>query len=199
MPGRRALPIAVLRDAHVRAIGAASGLAGRLDRQTISYPARVNFTEHELRELSIDVGYELRMVAEVGPMASPIELQSLGSALLESSMLHVRNLDTFLGATEAADDDVIALHYLDTWTPTHVLSEEERADLNKRLMHLSKQRLRLHAEWDRTTFVLRSVEAFSEFQLQLRDADGTRAAWFERDVAAAIGSFEQPMAIALRP
>ncbi len=158
----------------------------------------MSFTEHELRELSVDIGYEVKMVAEVGPMASPVELQSLASALLESSMLHVRNLDTFLGASEAVDDDVIALHYLDTWTPTPILSGDERVDLNKRLMHLSKQRLRLHAEWDRTRFALRSVEAFCEFQLQLRDASRTRAGWFEGDVAAAMQRLTQPMAITLR-
>jgi hypothetical protein len=159
----------------------------------------VNFTEHELRELSVDIGYELKMVAEVGPMASPVELQSLGSALLESSMLHVRNLDTFLGASEAGDDDVIALQYLDTWMPTPILSPDERIDLNKRLMHLSKQRLRLHAGWDRTAFALRCVEAFSDFLLQLRDANTMRAAWFERDVETALRRLTQPIAIALRP
>jgi hypothetical protein len=157
----------------------------------------MDFTEQQLRELAIDVGYELKMVAEVGPMASPPQLQSLGSARLEATMLHVRNLDSFLGASEPTDDGVIARHYLDTWTPIPVLTDVERIDLNKRLMHLSQQRLRLHANWNRPAFAVRTVFEFDAFHQLLRDAYPARAAWFDADVANAKTRLAQPIAIAL--
>jgi hypothetical protein len=58
---------------------------------------------------------------------------------------------------------------------------DERPSLRRRCgvpMHLSKQRLRLHAEWDRTTFALRCVDAFCGCQVELRDENPTTAAWF---------------------
>ena len=75
----------------------------------------------QLQALATDVGYELKMAAIIGPMGSPPDLPELGAALLESAMLHIRNLDSFLGASEAAEDDVITRHYLDSWPGSGLL------------------------------------------------------------------------------
>jgi hypothetical protein len=139
----------------------------------------------QLRELAIDVGYELKMLGAVGPAVTPDAVPFLGFALLETSLLHLRNLDSFLGATIPAEDDVIALHYLATWEPTTILTDDEREDVNKRLMHLSRRRLRANAVWDRPTYAKRTLDVFDDFHAALRSKHPERAAWFDGDVAEA--------------
>lgn len=132
-----------------------------------------------LRQLADDVGYELMMLSELAPVATPAQDPFLGSALLESTLLHLRNLDVFLGSLEPVKDDVIARHYLDRWSPTPILTDDERDDLNKRLMHLSQQRVRLHAEWDRIALTTSALDVFDVFVAELRIDFPARAAWFE--------------------
>jgi hypothetical protein len=139
----------------------------------------------QLREFAIDVGYELKMIAAAGPLAADPELPLLGVALLEATLLHLRNLDTFLAAKKADDDDVIARHYLDSWQGTDILTEQERTDINKRLMHLSAQRLRANAMWDRPELTDRALAAFGRFHLQLTREQPRRARWFDADIADA--------------
>jgi hypothetical protein len=99
-------------------------------------PPPDNLTDGQLRELAADVGYELKMLGAVGPAATPTSLPFLGMALLQTTLLHARNLHTFLGDLTPAEDDVIARHYLPSWTGGGFLTEAEEDDINKRLMHL---------------------------------------------------------------
>ncbi len=159
-------------------------------------------TDPQLQLLAEDVGYELWMAAAVarmgatGALASePLALVAVNNALLETTMLHVRNVDTFLRSTDSAEDDVIALHYVSTWPCTPVLTKDEAADLNKRLMHLSQQRVRLNATWDRPGFVRRTLDTFKTFHDALRDAHPERAAWFDPLVARAESSLAGAVSI----
>jgi hypothetical protein len=76
----------------------------------------MNPTPQQLQELAVDVGYELKMIGEIGPLATPVKLPGLGYAVLEATLLHLRNVDSFLAASEPIEDDVIALHYLSSWS-----------------------------------------------------------------------------------
>jgi len=151
----------------------------------------------ELQLLASDVGYELKMLAAVAPMGAPDELTALGNALLEDALLHIRNVDSFLGAVDVADDDVSAMHYLDSWSPVHFLTRGERDDINKRLMHLSRQRSRLSTVWVRPPIAARALAAFDEFYRRLVDVHPSRAEWFDEDVATAKRLLANPVAIAL--
>jgi hypothetical protein len=145
----------------------------------------MNFTQADLELLAEDIGYELKMTAIVGPMQSSADFVVLGNALLEDELLHVRNLDDFLGATTRQQDDVLATDYLPTWTPTRILTDDECRDANKRLFHLSLQRRHLHVQWDRVGIARRTINAFTAFHQELAKQHPARAAWFENDLAAA--------------
>ncbi len=60
-------------------------------------------------------------------------------------------------------DDVFALDYLKSWVPTPILTDDERADINKRLMHVSIQRVRLNAAWDLRDLAERVIDGFGKF------------------------------------
>jgi hypothetical protein len=65
------------------------------------------------------------------------------NAVIESYLLHLRNLIEFFRATELRSDDVVALQYVPNWTVGHHAPTLERAwvSLNKRLNHITTERL----------------------------------------------------------
>jgi hypothetical protein len=165
---------------------------------TLRTPAGATFTPHELRELVEATGYELKMAAALSAVATPEELVAVGFALVEATLLHVRNLDSFLGRDTARQEDgVIALHYAESWVPTPVLTENERTELNQRLFRISQQGVRLNAEWDRPTLGRRTLETFDLFITVLANEHPERAAWFRGDVADAKALLASPITLTL--
>jgi hypothetical protein len=118
------------------------------------------------------------------PTAGGTDLQRvLGNALLESTLIHLRSLDDFLGMTAPKDsDDVLAIDYLPGWRPKRVLTVAERKYINKRVQHLTTVRRTGPAPWAmaRCNDVLAEV---IQFMHALEAAQPQRAAWFKQWMA----------------
>ena len=102
------------------------------------------------------------------------------NALLESLLVHIRVLDDFLGMEAPAQpDDVVAVGFLPSWEPRRCLTPDERAYVNKRVMHLTTVRGAGPAPWqlDKAREVMRH---FREFLQALHASDPAKAKWFRR-------------------
>lgn len=67
----------------------------------------------------------------------------LNNLLLESFLIHARSIDDFLtfGQKQRRKGDVLALDYNDQWVPSNVLAESVRTLINRRVAHLTLDRL----------------------------------------------------------
>lgn len=67
----------------------------------------------------------------------------LNNLLVESFLIHARSLDDFLtyGQSQRRPQDVLALDYNDNWIPTDVLAGSVRRLINRRVAHLTIDRL----------------------------------------------------------
>ena len=115
-----------------------------------------------------------------------------GYAVLEAYLLHVRTLSTFLGTSSdrAWPDDVVADDYFRGYhEPFSPLTADDRGDIDRRLAHLTTDRLVGNASdssgfsWrpglDRSYWGKRVLKEFTHFLDALREDSPDRAAWFE--------------------
>jgi hypothetical protein len=154
--------------------------------------------EAVLARMAAHVAYELQMVGALMDDATEAPAGSLGLAVQESYLLHIRTLSAFLGTTSerAWPDDVVADDYFrgphEPFTP---LVPDDRRDIDQRLSHLSTDRLRgpvpgaagstWRAEQDRSYWGRRVLREFSRFVEALHAESPSRAAWFEDALTAA--------------
>lgn len=155
--------------------------------------AEFDLTRDEL-SWSIDtLGYELRMMRglrEYMDTHSPPDDDVLRNAILESFLLHVRNLyEFFYGGTLPKKkknnirlDDIRAVHHFTdaaAWKPAQSLYlEGEIERINKRLVHMTNQRdnpnvllmdLMLHINWEPSKLCDELEAVASQFFTELGD------------------------------
>lgn len=99
-------------------------------------------------------------------------------ALLESALVHARNLlDFFVGAA-SPNDDVLACHVLNDYTSPSAFLEHLascRSDINKTLSHLTYSRVARKRSWPFWRFRGDLETAYAEFLALLPESE--RAEW----------------------
>jgi len=160
--------------------------------------------EAELRKAAEHVNYEMMMLRECSkrlhpPPSDPV----LKNALIESYLLHARNLFHFLGVRDqryGRGRDVLAPHFSVTWEPpecpTALRGQMDR--VNKRLAHLTYERLTMSDQWDVGAFTGAMAGLVGKFLPALKERQGwfqeARNAAFWRDgVVVRSSSTDQPM------
>ena len=83
-------------------------------------------------------------------------------SLIESCLIHLRNVDDFLGQ-QPARDEVAAVHYLPSWTQRPFLTATERHDINGALSHLTRRRLGPNPRGRLVPLARRGVQTFGAF------------------------------------
>ena len=148
--------------------------------RTQRYPGAV------LERMAEHVGYELRMVGCLMHEVGVDEDAPAASAVLEAYLLHVRTLSAFLGiaADRAWPDDVVADDYFrGYYAPESPLTADDRGDIDRRLAHLTIDRLGTDIAWrpglDRSYWGKRVLREFSRFVDALEEDSPERAAWFD--------------------
>jgi len=138
--------------------------------------------DHIQRQLDAleHIHYEFQMFIELAPMS--IEgCQVLSNAILESWLIHSRNLDEFLKQQDpdkAKTEDVLAAHY-GIMPDRRILSSENRKRANKEVAHLTYQRFSdvTYKKWNK-------VEIYMDIWPKLRDALGQLLKWIEYQPSA---------------
>jgi hypothetical protein len=141
------------------------------------------------------VGYELRQ------MASMVGARGVGpgsglatTALVEASLVHIRNLHEFLAKGMSTDDDttVVAAHYLGTKPATcSPLTHNDLVSIHQKVAHLtcnreSLRRAHMVPKHVRVRWAREMIAAFDAFEYELRSSKFPhRAAWFQRPIADA--------------
>jgi len=85
-----------------------------------------------------------RGVADLSLMLTPSDADRLlNNILVESLLLHARNIDDFLTCTHKRrrEGDVVAVDYNDGWVPSRVLAASVRTLINRRVAHVTLDRL----------------------------------------------------------
>jgi hypothetical protein len=150
----------------------------------------------ELEALAPEVGYEVRMMAHTVVVGAqdfglPAEVwRVIRFGLLESCLIHIRNVDDFLGHPEPRRDDLTAADYRPGRTPKRFLTDEERDAINGALSHLTRRRSGPNPEWPLAALARRGLDAFQAF---LAGLEPTTAALFRDDVAEAEHALAQVM------
>jgi hypothetical protein len=138
-----------------------------------------------LARMADHVGFELRMVGRLMHEATAAPEEPGEHAVLESYLLHVRTLSSFLGTTSerAWPDDVVADDYFrgphERFAP---LTSDDRRDIDQRLSHLTTDRLADAGTLeglDRAYWGRRVIREFGRFVDALRVESSVRADWFE--------------------
>jgi hypothetical protein len=100
-------------------------------------------------------------------------------ALFEMLLLRLRSFDSFLACIGGNPTDATARDWVSSWAPRSVLLGTERADINKRLAHLTYEQPPFH-DWAIGEMVRRCCEALEQFLTDLGAAGpsawGTRLA-----------------------
>lgn len=100
---------------------------------------------------------------------------------IESFLLHTRNLLHFFtaGAVDRVKDDVLAIDYINNWSPPKMLyldNEETRTNLNKFLSHITYTRVNTQKpRWDFPRINSEIEEAYRAFRKTLPKPD--RSKW----------------------
>ena len=155
--------------------------------------AMARLPDAQLEALAEHVGYELRMAAVLERHPHHPQDLPVGNALLESYLIHCRNLYEFLvAATPRKSSDVIAADYFDEparRTPAVFPNWFEVTAIHRRVAHLTTERLEGNSpdgfSWavtalgDRARWGRETVRAFGQFVGDLRLAHPDRAAWFD--------------------
>lgn len=97
-------------------------------------------------EMLVLTGRELlaRGLGDLSITVSPSDAERLlNNLLVESFLIHARSLDDFLtySQSQRRPGDVLALDYNDEWMPTDVLAASVRGLINRRVAHLTIDRL----------------------------------------------------------
>ncbi|MBI2836681.1 MAG: hypothetical protein HYX75_00060 [Acidobacteria bacterium] len=141
-------------------------------------------TAQELAGALKDLAYEIRMFLETAEMLAILKEGTVGhDAVLESFLVHARNLILFFYETERTHpDDIIVSDYPNSSRPK--LSEgdqleEWRGRINKRLSHLSYDRLKASKEWSVRQIVTKLRPAIEDFNQKFTTPDLTEyLEWF---------------------
>jgi hypothetical protein len=93
------------------------------------------------------------------------------NALIESALVHLRNLDDFLGMTsrERRNDDVLAIDFTSDWEPSRILDPLSRQAINKHLQHLTYERVDILATWPLQVWELHARHRFLGFARTVKD------------------------------
>jgi hypothetical protein len=143
--------------------------------------------EGELQKAADDVNYEMRMLRECSQrLRRPPHDPVLRNALIESYLLHLRNLFHFLGVREQRHErgrDVLAEHFVVPWKrpdcPAALRGQMDR--VNKRLAHLTYERLTMSDQWDVRPFTGAMAGLVGKFLFALKGRQG----WFQEAQNAA--------------
>jgi hypothetical protein len=141
------------------------------------------------------VTYELRMLGYTAGKGTPAGDVGLGFAVLESYLLHCRNIAEFLRKGQnLRPNDLVAHDYFDaSWAGVTLPPRFPITDLNRRLAHLTTDRLTSNAlgsgfDWsagaprpgDRAQWARMLQKPFGQFLGDLRAVHPDRAAWFDQ-------------------
>ena len=96
------------------------------------------------------------------------------NAALESFLIHARAMDDFLSSDKARSDDVVAKHYMESWTSESVLPADARKAVNKLVAHLTSKRL------DKQPVNIADVldAVIGQFEKFLEELPPERRGWF---------------------
>lgn len=115
------------------------------------------------------------------------QLQLVNQSILEAYLIHVRNVDEFLGSARGRRPlDVVGADYFDRPWRGGCLEPADRQEIDRRLAHLTLQRLGDEAyDWSggqglagRARLADVALAAFGRFVADLESAHPDRAAWF---------------------
>ena len=101
-------------------------------------------------------------------------------AVTESCLVHLRNMDDFLGGPAAGR--VTAADYVPGWTPDRFLTDEERTAIDLSLSALTPERHAADPDWPLLRMAASAFEAFNDFVDAL---DPDTATWFGDEIAEA--------------
>ena len=125
----------------------------------LAYAACVKHTAlapSELDGMAGHIAYEVAMLAltsrellargvgDLSLMLTPSDADRLlNNVLVESFLLHARSIDDFLTCTHKRrrEGDAVAIDYNEAWVPSRVLEESVRTLINRRVAHLTVDRL----------------------------------------------------------
>jgi len=121
--------------------------------------------------------YELEMLRFAVVEHSKVQEQS--NALLESALLHARNLLDFFGQKQPPkSDDICAGHFVKAanWWRSRRLPylESQKGAINKSLSHLTYERIGAKYEWDLPKIKDEVEAAYTEFLRLLPEEDRTK-------------------------
>jgi len=142
---------------------------------------------NELSVAAGDVNYEMTMLRECSerlrpPPSDPV----LKNALIESYLLHLRNLFHFLGVREQGHrrgTDVLAAHFVEPWKPPDCPAalRGQMDRVNKRLAHLTYERPMMSDQWDERALTGAMAGLVGKFLPALKEHQG----WFQEAQNAA--------------
>ena len=101
--------------------------------------------------------------------------ESTDNALLEAVLVHLRLLDRFFRGV----DEISAQSWLPSWTPTKVLTDEQRRRINQQVAHLSPKR-ELGYQWNPVAMATAACNVFRQFLDALESEHRERAEAFLR-------------------
>jgi hypothetical protein len=139
-------------------------------------------TEHVL--------YEVQMMASTARRQTPAGDLVLGFAVLESFLLHCRNLAEFLTKANPSGTDLAAKDYFDQpWAGATLPTDFDIKAIHRRLAHLTTDRLATNVpgqgfSWagptaDRARRAVQIRRAFGQFRGDLASVHPDRAVWFD--------------------
>lgn len=148
------------------------------------------------------VSYELGMMAALAGVRFPEHTEAFcRGGLLEAYLLHVRNVNDFLGGQAGIvnrkgwEHMVVAAHYFDGPYPNRfALGKRERDRLNRKLAHITTSR-RPNTRWDLNGDIHRWADRVlwnfeHRFLSRLRRAHPERMEWFADGMTTARASLE---------
>jgi hypothetical protein len=159
-------------------------------------------TAEEVAKALDHVFYEIHQLTLMAGRTDPE--RALQNAIVESRLIHVRNLLDFFEHSSSPKDDVLCIHYDFSSSPI-AIENQYRERLNKDVSHLTYSRTRRSAAdkpWphDRVVLpVLRECRSFAEYVLktQTRFGEITKENW--QTLVAVIGQMtEVPQRVARR-
>jgi hypothetical protein len=136
------------------------------------------------------VWYEVKMMVHTARRGTPAGDDVLGFTVLESYLLHVRNLAEYLTKTNPRKTDLVASDYFDQpWGGVTLPADFDITAIHRRLAHLTTERLATNVpgqgySWagptgDRARLAIQIRRAFGHFRGDLASAHPHRAAWFD--------------------
>jgi hypothetical protein len=115
------------------------------EARRLDSPAMPQHTRDELKAGAKHVRYENAMLYALSNLiqSKHFEGDVLGiNMVTECGLLHVRVLDDFFRLPRRTmRDDIIARDFDDRWQPQAILSTKDRTDVNKKLAHLTTERV----------------------------------------------------------